>query len=712
MAFSAGWGWWLYWWLFRDAPLSANRISLLLAAGISLQILLIGNLAFADFTVHQTFWIPIAVGLAGLVHAGRNYRAFASLDRRQRKELAWMSGVFAVVFAIQGISLFHTGPYDYYGVGTIDHINYVLVAQALLDRPLSFNSLESGPWLYKFVAAKHFRLGQSFLHAYLAAGMSGNAKESFGPISVMFIALSGMFSYLVARLLSIGRTGAAAVGIWAGVSLAATRIHTFGFLSQDVTLFVLPALFVAVRAFGAAGWRAHVVPSLLLAHMFVSYTEFFPFAVLGYGGYAAIGPWSGFFRRAWLASAAVCAAVFYLPAYIPDAIRFVQIHAGLLKLGPVAKLDDFAPFGGTMYGWARDLVSIGRLVPLSERSIITLCGYWLIALILFAFFSRPTRKFLWLAALLLPFVVGLAVLFQKPHIPKYQVWKVQLEYSWLCVLFVILGFARLRELLRTLAGRAVSFAAVAVGGIVVASGVLGGALEQRDLVRLEHNFVHVATVQNATSIAIFDALEAQPPEGIILSDRLGLLNAWLAYHARHIPTYSLGAPISDMGPVTFPPPPGKTDLPLVTGAGLSRDVDLAFPPAITVRSPQGTDRDPASPRLWYWMAKSFTVQIDRLPQTRPPKLFEVAMTVTPGPASPSPLRRIAYVNTATGEHGELAFSQLTVATFPIHLVSGSNTLQFTLVEPAGGLTQRPPDPRILAVRIENIKVRPAAEEGK
>ena len=415
---ASGWGWWLHRFLFRKVTLSARGLLLCFGAGFCLQLVPLTNLMYLDFSIRQTFWIPAAVGVAGLAHCWLHRQEVPRFCPRDIRELKWAAGIFAAVFVLQGVSLFHDGPFDYYGAAFQDHVSYVSLAQWMVDRPYSILSAGTEPWLLKAITLKWHRPGQSVAQAYLAAGTFGDAKEVFGTLSTFFIAIFGVMTYLVARSLSMSRPASATAALWAALSPGATKVHLFGFLSQASTLFALPALVLSVRMPGRELWRRMTLPGIFLSYVFICYTEFFPFAVIILVALLLTLPPQPFRARALVAAGALFIGVLLVPPYLPHVGTFMfrQLE---IAAAPNVNLDGFSPFAGSVYGWAADLLAVPALASPADFRIMTILGYLLLIAVASAYFSISMRRRMWLAALVAAPMLGLFAMGSSAEFSRY-----------------------------------------------------------------------------------------------------------------------------------------------------------------------------------------------------------------------------------------------------------------------------------------------------
>jgi len=704
---SAGTGWWLCSWLYRGAPITLRRLILCAAAGLTLQVLFLSNLVYFDVPVRKTFWLPALVSIAGLAHAWKNRSLWLPLGRRDRSDLKWIAGVFLAVVLLQGITLIHQGPSNYYGIATHDHVNYVLIGQQVLERPLSTNSAGTEPWLLKPIVSKVYRLGQSVTHAYLSAGMFGDTKETFGGLCLYFLGLLSVMTFLAARLLGLGRWESAGAALWAGLAAGTFHIYAYGFLSQVTSLYVFPALFVAVRV-RPRTMLDGVLPALLLAQVFACYTEFFPFAILTYACLQMIGPASTIPARGIALAYAAVFAIFAVPLYVPYALRFFKFHLTLLAAQPSPALEPFAPFGGTMYGWAREILAEYRLdAPAADTWVMRL-GYLLLVLIASAFFTVSFRKRLWIAAIAAAPLLAHVFLTSKLPFSKYPVWKLHIQFAYLAALLAVLGLARLRTAAQRQWGTAASRIVTAAGAALVLFGISGGVWENVKLARLLPPYQTARFLQAPVARETLAKIEAAPGQTYVIAEQDLLGNMWLSYHMRRSAAYYIGQPLGDLGAedTILPRLPETLDAQIVTiGNGISRDPDIAVPPVVQVQNPQGQDTDPVSGNIWYWMPETMNLSVRRYPSKRPPVEYDLVMKVSPGSGHPNPQRRLAFVNTATNERREFEFNAPTELKMTFSFIAGVNNIQVILASPESGFVSYPPDPRKLITRIENIQIR-------
>jgi len=704
---SAGWAWWVRLLVFQERTLSARSTLLCLGAGFCLQLAPLTNLMYLDLSIRRTFWIPAMIGIAGLVHRWFRRRTTPRACPREIRELSWAGGLFAIVFLVQGGSLIYAGPFDYYGLAFQDHASYVLLAQWMLDKPYSVLAAGTEPWLLKAITSKWHRPGQSVAHAYLAAGTFGDTKEAFGTLSTFLAALFGVMTYLLARSLSMTRSAAAATALWAALSLGATKVHLFAFLSQASALFAFPALMLAIRTPGAKSWRGMILPGVFLSHIFVCYTEFFPFAVLVLVAIVVTVPAPTRIARVVLACGALAIGVLLSPMYLPHIRTFLlrQIEVAAV---PNINLDKFSPYVGTLFGWAYELIHFPFLsAPYADR-VIALSGYLLFVIAASAFFSSSLKRRIWLAALVAAPGLGLLVFGSSAAAPKYAFWKLQLQFQFISIFLIVLGMARLNEAVKRKWGRDASKLSWIICWAPISLGIASGLPEQLKVLRSDPLFSGLSIVQSPELRNTFAELEANPSTTYVIAEQQPLANVWLAYHARKSKAYITAPMIGDM--MLHPPgfwlptvPPDLRNAKVVTAAGVQTEAGGKIIPSIAIENPQGFDADLT--KKWYWMGETMGINIVRSFVDPPQAPYELSALVSPGLGHPTMLRRIELFNSATGERKEFVVLDTGRISIPLNLAAGANKIALTLTEPTTGFLTSPQDGRKLLVRFEEIQLR-------
>lgn len=528
---TAGSGFWI-WWLAGRPRLGRNATWLWCGvAGYAVHTLLLQGLVYLNVPLRLSapwaFGVAVAGALLGLVRGWRARRIFGI---GRWSEIGFVIAAGLVGASWQGASLRGIGADRYVGRGTIDHVNYVLTAQFLVEQPYAtgFRDVGLRPWLYKAIDAKDQRLTQCVALGAAAVVGRSDAQRAWGASALFFVALLGMAIAATARgVAGMAAPWAALTGAWAAATPAVATVLLNGFYSQLSTLWVFPALMAVGRA-GALPQRAQVVVTgTLLAWLLGAYTEFFPLglaaaALLFLRGNGALRTRIG--RLAVVVG--ICAAL--TASYLPDGIRFWVAQSG--NAGKADYLAVWATEAGTWVGWGRNFVHTQtRWDALGGGVLLTalLATWWL-----------PCRRREWLWSGLAAAAALFAWLALQPRLPVYASHKLALGFAPLCVMAATAGVWAVS---RRLPAGWTSVPVVGVG-LLAAGSALGTWAMHRQIVGEAHG----SHADDWNKIwAARDRVEAQPGHTWLVAEGNSYVGAWLCFFAREARVYYDLGSISD-----------------------------------------------------------------------------------------------------------------------------------------------------------------------
>lgn len=573
---AAGWGYWLSrlcgsGWQTAAAALCAGWLALqdLLPLGVRLS---------------QSSWWAAAVAGTGIVawsiRPGMKQRLAVSLPR-----FGTGTGIFLIVFAFQAAGLVFWGTRDYYGYGRQDQVNYTQTAEFLIEKPFGLrrDQIELDPWAVKGVDTKYDRIGQCVAQGYLAVVTGTDASRSYGTISTFFVALAALAAFSVLESFWVSRLLAAAGGLWTGLLPGLTQTQLDGFYSQTATLFCFPFL-AALAAPQAASRSRQLLPAtLILTFLLASYSEEYllgaalvlaaillspsrsslspsnacrslsPSTASGHSlslSKASSGSLSPSEERRYNLSPSVGAAAVVIVPWVllaPFAAHlggFIANQYRSNQASPV--LTVWQPEAGTWLGWAHVFVP-------GHGALAVIAGVALLGVAVRGAVLRRGH----LPMLLIPgAVLGALASVVRPF-PQYAFGKLTVSFAPLVVMLAVLGLSRLKLLA----------APLLAAGIIAAAAASWPKME-----KVFRNQEGLPTANWPPARLVYRELDAHPERTYLITEPHGLLNSWLAYHARHARTFS-AVPIGDAYmdpsyPFLRPPPP---DQPYwqVRGSGLT-----------------------------------------------------------------------------------------------------------------------------------------------
>jgi hypothetical protein len=236
------------------------------------------NLAYLGVRLAWSAWLAAAIAVVGLVGIWRQVAVRSSRTSKSGGIGLAPAGIVLVVFGFQASGVIFAGRGDYYGYARQDQVNYIQLAQFLIEKPFATETKDVGlhPWLAKGIDAKRQRIGQSVADAYLAVVTTTDSEGAYGTTSVFFVVLSAVSVFGLLCSFGVNRQLACLGALWAGVLPAITQDHLDGFFAQVSTLFCLPSLVWALRTAGRDFCLGIISVSLVLAFLFSSYCEIYP----------------------------------------------------------------------------------------------------------------------------------------------------------------------------------------------------------------------------------------------------------------------------------------------------------------------------------------------------------------------------------------------------------------------------------------------------
>ncbi|MBI3885500.1 MAG: hypothetical protein HY302_07200 [Opitutae bacterium] len=720
---SAGWGYLIY----RSGrkanffPPPAGDILICATAGLCLCFIVLQNLVYAGIKLEWSSWLGLSAAAAGLAFWWRDRSGSTVAPCARTTQACWLwlsSGL--LVFCFQGAALIYHGPAHYYGNAHQDQVNYVQLAQFLVERPFSTSLADVGlhPWLVKAIDLKEMRIGQSVANGYVGVASLTDAQMAYGTTSLFFV---GLLAACVTALLvqcSVRPSLAWLGGVWSGSLPAVTQTHLDGFLSQTTVLFVIPALglsLLVARRNRPLGW---VATTLILAFLLSAYTEVY---VIGVASVAALTlvalEWPLRKRFAYFASTVAVSLLLLIP-YVIRSLGFV---ASQYKIAADPEmLSQLAPRAGTLQGWAEIFVGLPSAAPWAQRAQ-PLAGLILVALALHGLASRSPRSRLRLVGLIAAPLGVLAVLLSAPVLAKYPLGKLLGLFAPLAAVCGTIGAARLGESLAMVLSapaRRGGLARLRRGSLGLAAVVIGLflALAAADswgkLQRVFANGDNLAAINSPAAQAVFRDIAAHPERTYLVKEQHVILNAWLCYHARHASVYTdvdlIGDRPTPVDQFSFRQvPTGSGAMWLLTGERMKSYSQVDATPEIIVRNPQGIDR--AGLLTWYWVGDQMELEIVNF--AHHPLERSLTMRAIIGPANDAPERTVSLTEQSDDRTKQIRrFTQDARLTFTLTLKPGSNFYAFRVEAPVAWQRHVAGDARKLSVRVQefNLSTMPVA----
>jgi hypothetical protein len=524
--------------------------------------LFLQELVYLGLRLAWSAWIAAAIALLGVGGIGRWIAAGRRGNIGCWRPWLTPASIVLLVFGFQACGVVYHGPHDYYGNASQDQVNYVQIAEFLIEKPYRTERSDVGlhPWLVKGIDSKGGRIGQSVANGYVAVVTGTDAKAAYGSVSVFFVVLMAVSVLTLLRGLGVGRGMAWLGGLWAGVLPAVTQVHLDGFFSQTSTLFILPAAAFAVHVARRNYRLSLVVVPLLLAFLLSAYSEIY---VIGLAFVLALTlvTWGlRWQQRLTLVFASLAIPPLVLAPYFSNCIRFlVGQYQGMVADSAI--LTVWVPHAGTWRGWSQTfLVAPGHNAGLVRGQI--LAGFVVLALILFGVCSNRLARRVQLAVMAGVPASVLAILLSIDPFPKYAFGKLTVCFAPLGVVLAVLGVCRL-----SLAWSHLSFRTRASSALVRPKAlarwggygcvglllVLATWASATKLSVVLANGAGLPTMNPPAARTLYRELEAHPERLYLLRERHFILNAWLCYHARHALVYSDVEQIGDcfMSPDAF-----------------------------------------------------------------------------------------------------------------------------------------------------------------
>jgi len=134
-------------------------------------------------------------------------------------------------------------------------------------------------------------------------------------------------------------------------------------------------------------------------------------------------------------------------------------------------------------------------------------------------------------------------------------------------------------------------------------------------------------------------------------------------------------------------------------ATLKSSVPPLGPPEVIVENPQG--RDSSRNDFWYWVGKDAQLRIKLNPASGASSI-RLKMRVEPGPANPTPTRRIRLANRSLGFERSFSFGVPTILDTIAPVSGDETTYSVEVLEPVAQTVRIPNDARNHMVRLSNV----------
>ncbi len=702
-----GWGFWL-WTISRAKWLPGwKRYGWFFfgVAGYIACVLFLLALVYFNLPLKWSSWIALLIAIVGAAvsllpwplgpHEWHHYG---------QREIVAAGLLFAAVFAFQSGPLFHAGPENYYGNAHTDQVNYVLIAEFLVEKPYSTSVADVGfqPWLARPISLKDMRIGECVANGYLAVITLTDAKSAYGTLSIFMVGMGAVAVFVLSRMLSVPRVLAASAGLWWGVLPAVTKIHLDGFLSQTCVLFVFPtmaAVFYLRR--GKLERTTLFLMTLYLAYLLCNYAEVY---ILCVGLVVSLIIFSA--RQGTPLKLRVAAVLIILlgSALLCGryAFIFLEYLAGQYKsAGNASMLAVLAPMSGTWVGWKQIFFGYETFADAKLERLSVFVGLALIFVGCCAFQGRALPKRRFLLALIAPSLGVLAVLLSAPELPKYVFSKLVDTYTTFWIVLAAVGLlhvgsflTRVRVLHRILAW--------AITGALVLLAFHGSWSEW---VAVCEDQGLIAAVDSTDARHCYAAAQKNPSAVYLVDEPHNLLCAWLAYAARHSKVYVDADLITDL-PV--PPtiyafrqiPPSSDKMVVLDAKGPRPLAGHRGPPDLIVRNPQGVEG--IGNDRWYWIGSEITLElVDYSTTGNSVRRFALAFDAMAGPANPSPSRQLVLIG-PDGSEQKIDFVNNTSVRFEVSAGLGKTLYRLKVAYPTEQTVKLPSDSRDLMVRVQRF----------
>jgi hypothetical protein len=696
--------------------------------GIAAIVLVLQNLVYLNVPVGRStwpFWIVVAVLWVWMISSGTLVSSLRAFPLQA-------FSVAVTAYVLQGLGLLILGARHYVGRAWGDQFNYTAMAQFLTDWQFSTTLADVGhqPYLAVGVHFKFERIGQSVLHGFFTTTAFGDAKLLFEPTILLTPFLIVLAVFALCQRYHLPPRTALATGFCAAVLPAISLVHLEGFLSQALAIPLL--LLAPVLLDDVAESRR--LPRFIATAIFLSatasiYSEFLVILI----AIAAVALMMPRARPRWptrlLLLIGLVLSIFALNVRFIDGLftSFGRVDLPVLShIYPWALTVDgilrvwLGDLGAAATGLTRGLL---RTVALG----LTALGYYglLRAAILRLTNAHPTshaaptngRAFPWmtLAVAVLP-----AIVFARDDQHPYQFYKLLLTTAPLLTVGVALALTRLGALtFRAEAGdpprhawasRAAMIAVWAAMLAGVTAGSVGMAVDSARAESGSRSNAHYLLDPDVRRLEFYlTSLRGQRLVISVSDDTWnhGLLNAWVAYFARHNAIWLANPSLNDadmrrwpelrdvVTPDHFPP-----DVLLLTNADTPAPASVSatstkvwsagkyelWRPAgswvypIRVENPNGLDGVLIKPT--YWLGGGVTRF--RLLASRGGEVQTIAQTSS-GPNLDGPARRVRVSSSTGFERIVDVVDGLNVFSFEVR--AGLNEVQFEPLEQ--------PPPRVL-----------------
>jgi len=705
-----GWGYWV--WLAAGFERNRQRQTWFLSmlGGFCACILALQNLIYWGLKLEWTAWFALVIAAAGCFQLGRRWFKGQVPSIGREKDPWIMAVLFLVIFAFQGSGLFHHGPQDYYGNAHTDQVNYTLLSQFLVEEPFSLEleNVALRPWLVKAIDLKNMRIGQSVAQGYLGVVSFTDSKTAYGVLTIFFIACISLAVFSLGHALGLSRMGALLAGLWTGLLPAVTKTHLDGFFSQTIILFIYPSmglLFATTRSFRSF----FILSALFLAWLLSAYTEVFIIGVAITACFCLFVLKAPLSIRIASAVSIVTASLLINPYYSLKFIFFLknQYHTASDPL----VLSGLVPNSGTWRGWTEIFWRFDFLEQFFPIRFETWPGIFLLCLMVIGFLSVPSNCRYCFMGTLLPPISVLAYLLSFKTLPKYPFSKILDTFSPFWVLLSIFGVVFCIDRLEPMIRKCKSSIRplnrkewkLPLTLILTPFIVFSGFSSFIFLARVIQNSGILSSVNTPQLRQTYKELRKTKGRYLI-NEEHPIINAWLAYHARKSDVYFEPNKITDR-PVPLDQfffrriPDNPPGLKLVNASGIIETTSYQGPPLITIRNPQGIDKEGLF--TWYWVGDSMEIQFLRFSSIPVQEWYRLTMTVISGPAHPDTHRKVSLI-APEGTQQIMEFDNEATLSFNIELKSGSASYKFQVLSPTEHVLKTPSDPRKLMVRVQEL----------
>lgn len=714
IATAIGWGAWIRYLVGGQLRFGLADHFLCTFAGWAACTLFLQNLVYCGVRIAWSAWLAVGISVAGCVRIFWLARQTEG-SQRQRYILAPVI-TFTVIVLFQGLGLWKHGAGNYYGRGHQDHANYVQLAQFLIDKPFDtrIEDVELEPWMIKAIDTKNTRLAQSVANSYLAVVSQSDAKSAYGAVSIFSLGLMASAVWALLKNLGLGHWAAVLGGLWAGSLPIVTHTHLDGFFSQTFVLGLFPTLICTTLVAPRHPRLAWLIGTLLLGLLLNGYTEIFILGVAFWVAGYLTAPFDKLAPRVLGAACVPAAAVLCVPAYASRLVSFVK-HQYLVASNPEA-LSNLAPKAGTWGGWSELFFWDGTSTSAPVPRVIVLAGFGVFALLLLGTQSQNAqRRSRLLCFTAIPGGV-LALLLSLPVFSKYPFAKLLASFSPVLAAFAVVGLARcvpsaLATFTHALSPSVLLVRRMSLYLVSLTTCCLicfSGSGTAHMLAEVVRNEGIISVLNSPESRAIYHQLETQPGSTYLLNEQHNILNAWLAYHARHSDVYAdvdlLGDRPVPSTAFAFRRPPPHVEMKRLNRFGIKSAHAVESLPEILVRNPQGIEGDVNL--TFYWIGDAATVEFHHFGNQ--PKNITFSFRALAGPAHPTTQRTITLTPTNESSPHTRSFDADAKLSFALTLKPGRNVYTLKVTDPVEWLVRLPGDARKHMVRIQELDIAPNA----